>query len=109
MNHNRIASGVDKNLELKKQVSNKSGESNISAKPSDKLVGKILNTPQDKNVKPEIKKESKSDVTNTDVSESTDNSNNLDNENIIKRKESEKKELKNIENFFDKRKENQNR
>ena len=109
MNQNRMVSAKDKNLDLKKQISN---NNNINSKQSDKLVGKIINS-QDKNSKPlELRKE-KSEVTsnlnNNDITASTETTCNSDNLNLIKKRESEKKELKNIENFFDKKKENLNR
>lgn len=114
MNPNRLASAKDKEkdkaLDLKKQISNKSGENNnnINSKQSDKLVGKIING-QDKNSKPQDLKKVKSDVSSNDITATTEATCNSDNLNLLKKRESEKKELKNIENFFDKKKENINR
>lgn len=114
MNPNRLVSAKDKdkNLDLKKQNSNKLPENNIiNSKQSDKLVNKIMNN-QDKNNKPlEIKKEKRelsSNLNNNDTT-STEATCNSDNNNLLKKRESDKKELKNIENFFDKKKENLNR
>jgi len=115
MNPKRLVSAKDKdnNLDLKKQNSNKLAENNnVIAKQSDKLVIKITNS-QDKNNKPLELKKVKSDVSsnlnNIQITTSTEATCNSDNLNIIKKRESEKKELQNIENFFDKKKENLNR
>lgn len=108
MQQNRLISAKDKNIDLKKQVSNKSGDNN--QKQSDKLVGKILES-QDKNIKqPEIKKENRNEFSNNSNSDLTGSTEpNSENNNIMKKRESEKKDLKNIENFFEKKKENLNR
>ncbi len=117
MNQNRLAGGrdkeKDKSLELKKQISTKQGENNnINSKQSDKQIAKIINN-QDKNCKPQELKREKSDVSTQpngdDITTSTEATCNSDNLNMIRKRESDKKDLKNIENFFDKKKENLNR
>lgn len=124
---NRIQSGKDKSQDLKKQLSNRnvvSTANSAQSRGSDKLVSNVLNknnlnnlqnpeknivksTEVSKNIQKEyVSKYDNITTSNSEVSNISTEANCVGDINLLKKKESDLKDLKDIKNFILNKKEN---